>query len=134
MPIILQTALVSNINFISQILYRRFPGNIFVNLLGIWETRDYSQNGQMYPVGGLARYITAPNTFSEMINDPIHAVCYIAFVLLTCALLSRTWIEISKTTSRDVARSLIRQGKYLKQCKTEDEMTRYLNKLIPTAA
>merc|ERR1712000_577553 len=44
------------------------------------------------------------------------------------------WIEISKTTSRDVARQLIAQGKYLKQCKNEDEMTRYLNKLIPTAA
>merc|ERR1712000_301238 len=134
MPIILQTALVSNINFFSQILYRRFPSNIFVNLLGIWEEREFSQSGQMFPVGGLAKYITAPNTFSDMINDPIHAVCYISFVLVSCALLSRTWIEISKTTSRDVARQLIAQDKYLKQCKNEDEMTRYLNKLIPTAA
>lgn len=134
MPIILQTALVSNINFFSQILYRRFPTNIFITMLGVWEEREFSQSGQMFPTGGLARYITAPNTFSDMINDPIHACVYITFVLASCALLSRTWIEISKTTSRDVARSLIGQGKYLKQCKTEDEMTRYLNKLIPVAA
>lgn len=134
MPIILQTALMSNINFFSQILYRRFPSNIFINLLGVWEERDYSQNGQMFPVGGLAKYITAPNTFQDMVNDPVHALIYTIFVVGTCAMLSRTWIEISKTTARDVARRLIDEGRYLKQCKTEDEMTRQLNKLIPTAA
>ena len=35
-PIILQTALVSNLYFISQILYKRFKTNYFVKLLGVW--------------------------------------------------------------------------------------------------
>jgi len=36
-PIILQTALVSQFYFFSQLLYRRFPENIFINLLGAWQ-------------------------------------------------------------------------------------------------
>jgi protein transport protein SEC61 subunit alpha len=135
MPIILQTALISNLNFFSQILFRRFPNNFFVNMLGQWEEREFSQNGQMYPVGGLAKYITAPQTFMDMLNDPIHALIYISFVLGTCAVLSRTWIEISKTSSRDVARRLVEEGRYLKSAgHSEDEMAHTLNKYIPTAA
>jgi protein transport protein SEC61 subunit alpha len=37
MPIMLQSALVSNFYFISQLLYRRFSSNIFIHLLGQWE-------------------------------------------------------------------------------------------------
>lgn len=36
-PIILQTALVSNLYFLSQLLYRRFPTNILVNIVGQWQ-------------------------------------------------------------------------------------------------
>merc|ERR1711906_94652 len=54
-PIILQTALVSNLYFISQILYKRYPENIFIHLLGRWEEPEMSGgHGQMRPVGGLA--------------------------------------------------------------------------------
>lgn len=98
MPIILQSALVSNLYFISQVLkkfytllylcitiklyffcnrsilhvpirfcyilvqllYRRFSGNFFVNLLGKWKESEYS-GGQFIPVGGIAYYITAPS-------------------------------------------------------------------------
>ena len=37
MPIILQSALVSNLYFISQLLYKRFPGLFIVRLLGRWQ-------------------------------------------------------------------------------------------------
>ena len=37
MPIILQSALVSNLYFISQLLYKRYGGNILVQLLGKWQ-------------------------------------------------------------------------------------------------
>merc|ERR1711975_203521 len=39
-PIILQTALVSNLYFFSQLLYRRFKSNMLVNLLGQWQDTD----------------------------------------------------------------------------------------------
>jgi protein transport protein SEC61 subunit alpha len=37
MPIILQTALVSNLYFLSQMMYNRYGGNILVRLLGVWK-------------------------------------------------------------------------------------------------
>jgi protein transport protein SEC61 subunit alpha len=135
MPIILQTALISNFNFFSQILHRRFPNNIVVNLLGRWEEREFSSSGQMFPVGGFAHYVTAPQTFGDMLNDPIHALFYITFVLTTCAMFSKMWIEINKTTARDVAKKLREEGKWLKQARqNEDDMAVALNKYIPTAA
>merc|ERR1712222_72939 len=36
-PIILQTALVSNLYFFSQLLYKRYSGNLLVQLLGVWK-------------------------------------------------------------------------------------------------
>ena len=41
MPIILQSALVSNLYFISQLLYKRYGGNILVQLLGKWQVRAH---------------------------------------------------------------------------------------------
>lgn len=37
MPIMLQSAMVSNVYFISQMLFGRFPENLLVRLLGVWE-------------------------------------------------------------------------------------------------
>ena len=40
MPIILQSALVSNLYFISQLLYKRYGANFLVQLLGRWQAVD----------------------------------------------------------------------------------------------
>lgn len=37
MPIMLESALTSNLFIISQMLFTRFPSNLFVKLLGVWE-------------------------------------------------------------------------------------------------
>ena len=45
MPIILQSALVSNLYFISQLLFKRYGNNVLVQLLGRWQvhkTRDHT--------------------------------------------------------------------------------------------
>lgn len=39
MPIMLQSALVSQIYLVSQLLYSKFPTNLLVRLLGVWEVR-----------------------------------------------------------------------------------------------
>lgn len=135
MPIILQTALVSNYKFFSEILAKRFSSNVIVNLLGRWEERGYSSSGQMYPVGGLARLMSAPETIGSMLADPLHAIFYVTFVLTTCALFSKMWIEINRTTPRDVAQKLKEEGRWLKMARrSEDDMALKLNKYIPTAA
>merc|ERR1719359_1487804 len=83
-PIILQSALVSNLYFFSQLLYRRFKSNMLVNLLGQWQDLEYG--GQSIPVGGLAYYLSPPSDFSNIVQDPVHAFCYIVFVLFSCAI------------------------------------------------
>merc|ERR1712010_308717 len=40
-PIILQTALVSNLYFFSQLLYKRYSTNFLVRLFGRWRELDY---------------------------------------------------------------------------------------------
>lgn len=137
MPVILQTSFVSNINFISQILSSRFgDGNILINLLGRWQTRGFGGvNGQAYPVGGLAYYLTAPVTLYEMFADPVHTLFYVTFVLTSCAIFSRIWIGISHTGPRDVAKQLTQQGRWLLQAReSEEDMARLLEKYIPVAA
>ena len=50
MPIILQSALVSNLYFISQLLYKRYGGNILVQLLGRWKVRSPAQKLHRRPL------------------------------------------------------------------------------------
>lgn len=42
MPIMLQSALTSNIFILSQMLYSRFPDNLLIRLLGVWEVCRHS--------------------------------------------------------------------------------------------
>jgi len=63
-PIILQTALVSNLYFFSQLLYRRFKSNMLVNLLGQWQEQDYG--GQSVPVGPGVLHVPAPQCLRHL--------------------------------------------------------------------
>merc|ERR550514_1698722 len=130
-PIILQTALVSNLYFFSQLLYRRFKSNMLVNLLGQWQEQDYG--GASIPVGGLAYYMSPPTTFSDIWEDPFHALFYVAFVLLSCALFSKTWIEVSGSSARDVAKQLRDQQMMFKGHR-DASLLHVLDMYIPTAA
>ncbi|URE47483.1 protein transport protein SEC61 subunit [Musa troglodytarum] len=131
MPIILQSALVSNLYFISQLLYRRYSGNFLVNLLGKWKESEYS--GQSIPVGGIAYYITAPSSLADMAVNPFHALFYIVFMLSACALFSKTWIEVSGSSARDVAKQLKEQQMVMPGHR-ESNLQKELNRYIPTAA
>lgn len=130
-PIILQTALVSNLYFFSQLLYKRYSTNFLVQLLGRWE--EAAGTGQSVPVGGLAYYVSPPNTLTEILYDPLHALIYIVFILGSCALFSKTWIEVSGSSSKDVAKQLKDQDMIIEgfpQNKTKEVLDRY----IPIAA
>ncbi|CAG9328133.1 unnamed protein product [Blepharisma stoltei] len=129
-PIILQTALVSNLYFFSQILYRRYRTYTLVWLLGQWQDLD---QGYSIPVGGLAYYISPPREFGDIAADPIHALVYVAFVLSSCALFSKTWIEVSGSSARDVAKQLRDQQMFLEGHRYES-MVKTLNRYIPNAA
>ncbi|KAI1708190.1 secY translocase domain-containing protein [Ditylenchus destructor] len=106
-PIILQSALVSNLYVISQMLSAKFGGNILVNLLGTWS--DTAGSYRSFPTGGICYYLSPPETLAHVVEDPIHCFIYIIFMLGTCAFFSKTWIDVSGSSAKDVAKQLKEQ-------------------------
>jgi len=129
-PIILQTALVSNLYFFSQLLYKRYGGNLLVQLLGVWEDVE---GGVTIPKGGLAYYVSPPTSLINVLYDPIHAVIYMVFILGSCALFAKTWIEVSGSSPRDVAKQLRDQDKTIRGFR-HSTTAKILGHYIPTAA
>merc|ERR1711862_514499 len=74
-----------------------------------------------------------PHSFGDIWDDPIHAVFYVAFVLISCALFSKTWIDVSGSSARDVAKQLKDQQMMMPGYRDSD-LPRVLNRYIPTAA
>merc|ERR1711992_470651 len=129
-PIILQSALVSNLYVISQMLSVKFAGNFIVNLLGVWNDAG---GGRAYPIGGLCYYLSPPETLGSVLTDPIHAILYIFFMLGSCAFFSKTWIDVSGSSAKDVAKQL-REQQMVMRGHRETSMIHELNRYIPTAA
>lgn len=68
--------------------------------------QDTSSGGpaRAYPVGGLCYYLSPPESFTSVLEDPVHAVVYIVFMLGSCAFFSKTWIEVSGSSAKDVSK------------------------------
>jgi protein transport protein SEC61 subunit alpha len=132
-PIILQSALVSNFYFFSQLLYKRFKSNMLVNLLGSWQ--EVESSGHSIPVGGLVYYISPIRSFGDIFSDPIHAVFYVVFMLLSCAAFSYLWVDVSGTGAREVAKQLIDQKMMMPGYREDiQSMTGRLSKYIQPAS
>jgi len=132
-PIILQTALVSNLYFFSQLLYKRYSNNILVQLLGRWQDVEGGMGSSSIPVGGLAYYVSPPGSLAEILYDPFHAIFYLTFILTACALFSKTWIEVSGSSPRDVAKQLKDQEMVIRGFREKSVIT-VLERYIPIAA
>jgi len=131
MPIMLESALTSNVFIVSQMLSNRFPDNFFVKILGVWEPLD--DGAQLFAKSGIAYYMSPPHTVAAALLDPVHTVIYITFMLSACALFSKTWIEVSGSGPRDVAKQLKEQQMVMAGHR-EGSMYKELKRVIPTAA
>ncbi|KAA8905966.1 hypothetical protein TRICI_005217 [Trichomonascus ciferrii] len=131
LPIMLQSALTSNVFIISQMIYTRYPSSILAKILGTWEPREGS--AQLFAVSGISYYMQPPANWQEALVDPIKTVVYIAFVLGACAVFSKTWIEISGSSPRDVAKQFKDQGLIIAG-RRETSVYKELKQIIPTAA
>ncbi|GKT84537.1 protein transport protein SEC61 subunit alpha [Colletotrichum tofieldiae] len=114
MPIMLQSALSSNVFLISQMLYSRFSDNLLVRLFGVWEAKDGS--AQLSAISGLAYYMSPPLNFKDALLDPFTPLS----TLSTC------W-------PRDVAKQLKDQGLVMAGHR-DQSMYKELKRIIPTAA
>lgn len=81
----------------------KFHGNFLVNLLGVWADVGGGGPARAYPVGGLCYYLSPPENLGHILEDPVHAVLYIIFMLGSCAFFSKTWIEVSGSSAKDVS-------------------------------
>jgi protein transport protein SEC61 subunit alpha len=79
MPIILQSALISNLFFFSQLLYTNFKGNFLVRWLGTWQ--DVNMSGHSVPTFGLVYLLTPPSGLLDFIFSPLKTLFYITFVM-----------------------------------------------------
>ncbi|KAG8983881.1 translocon subunit [Tulasnella sp. JGI-2019a] len=131
MPIMLQSALSSNVFIVSQMLFSRFPDNLFVKLLGVWEPLE--ESSQLFAKSGIAYYMSPPHTLTAALSDPIHFILYLAFMLGACAMFSKTWIEVSGSGPRDVAKQLKDQQMVMAGHR-DASMYKELKRVIPTAA
>merc|ERR1712156_1204630 len=129
-PVILQTALVSNLYFFSQLLHRRYSNNFFVRLFGEWRPNTA---GRMVPISGLAYYVSPPSSFMEVLQGPFPAIFYMFFILGSCAIFSVTWLQVSGSAPEDVARRLKKQNIVIKGFR-EGSVLKVLKRYIPIAA
>lgn len=54
--------------------------------------------------GGLAYYLMPPETFTDLIYNPVHFLVYLAFIVISCALFSKLWLEMSGRSTVDILR------------------------------
>jgi len=128
-PIMLHSTLLSNVFMMSQMIYNRYPQSILALSLGQWA----QSNNHMVPVGGLCYYMNRPESIRHVINDPLQCLAYMVFMLISCAFFSKTWLSVSGSQAKDVAKQLKSQQMIIAGHR-EHSSVAILNRYIPIAA
>ncbi|UJR34579.1 hypothetical protein I4U23_027355 [Adineta vaga] len=121
-PFFLHSTLISSLYMISKILSKKFAGNILIDLVGIWIDNGIQR---LHPIDGLCYYLTPPESFQDMLTDPIHAFISIVFILGSCSCFSRISIDISEQ---------LKEPQMVVHGYREKTMIHELNRYFPTAA
>ncbi|KAG0742399.1 hypothetical protein G6F16_009742 [Rhizopus arrhizus] len=100
MPLMLQSALFSNVLLVSYLFSTYFENNLLVRVLGVWS------GDKLVPVDGIVYYLSAPHGLIDAIFHPVHTLVYASLTTIVCAYLSKLWTDVSGSSSRDVARQL----------------------------
>ena len=133
MPIVLHSALVTNVYIMSQSIARSHGKSPLVQLLGAWKS-DKSRG--MVPVSGLAYYLTPPGSFTDLSDDHMHTIVSCFITVASCAFFSRTWVTVSNQSSKDLAHHMSEQGIVSKGVKQggKDQLVKEFDRYVPVAA
>ncbi len=109
LPVIFASALFANVYFFSQLIWstqgRPAPGqNILIDIIGQYNTTDSSLTG------GLAYYVTAPQSLADVAGEPLRAAAYLGVLVAFCAVFSVIWLEVGGLGPGKVARQLMDSG------------------------
>lgn len=131
-PVVLLSALVANIFFVSQVLYGSVKSNFLVNLIGQWQAVSKDARASV-PVGGLAYWISPPGSILDLFSDPFHVVFYMVFVLVGCTFFGKTWIDVTNSGSKEVAKNLKDYNLTMRGYR-DSTVVAVLDRYIPTTA
>jgi preprotein translocase subunit SecY len=107
LPVIFASALFANVYVFAQLLQSQFPNNFWVNLLGTFEM---GADGRTSLTGGLAYYVTSPNSLVDVLADPVRALIFVGVMVTFAVIFSLTWLEVGGLGPGTVAQQLVDSG------------------------
>ena len=108
-PVIFASTLFTNIYFFSNIIWSRFNPTNTNNMLNMIGMFNATESG-VYPIGGIAYYLTSPYTLAGAMRDPIRALIYAAIMIVVCIVFAKFWVEVGGLSPSHVADQLIKAG------------------------
>jgi protein transport protein SEC61 subunit alpha len=109
-PVILVSALGANVTFFARLLnnYEGASPPWWFHFLAVFPAATNSTTtSSSYPIGGLVYYLTAPQSVSQTVADPIHSVIYLLYLVGMAVLFARLWVEIGGLNPKAVAKNLM---------------------------
>ncbi|MEM3616440.1 MAG: preprotein translocase subunit SecY [Candidatus Bathyarchaeia archaeon] len=110
LPVIFASALFANIYFFSYLLWRWGPDNPWIRLLGYYRPESVGNRIQYVPAGGLVYFVTSPGNLTNVMNEPLRAIGYLAILIVFCVIFSLTWLEVGGLGPSTVAKQLVDAG------------------------
>jgi preprotein translocase SecY subunit len=111
LPVIFASALFANVYFFTQLLWstqgQPLPGtNILFQIVGDYNVTEAG----IQAVGGLAYFVTPPNTIQGVVAEPLRAAMYLAILVSFCAVFALIWLEVGGLGPSKVAKQLMDSG------------------------
>jgi len=134
-PVILVSALGANVTFFSRLLDNYYGANApsWFHYLAVFPPATNSTTTSSYPIGGLIYYLTAPQSVSQTVADPVHSVIYLLYLVGMAVLFARLWVEIGGLNPRAVAKNLMDADVQVPGFRrTGLSIEQMLNRYIPT--
>jgi preprotein translocase subunit SecY len=115
LPVIFASALFANVYFFSQLIWgsqgRPLPGqNLFIDIIGSYKYVQSGNQTNVQPAGGLAYYVTPPNSVQGVAAEPMRALVYLGILVAFCAVFSLIWLEVGGLGPDKVAKQLMDSG------------------------
>ena len=121
LPVIFASALFANVYFFAQLFWsmngQPAPGkNPWLDLLGqfyVPAATTANPTPQPQVVGGLVKYVLAPNSLLDVATFPVAAAVYVAILTVFAVIFSLTWLEVGGLGPSAVAKQLVDSGMHV---------------------
>ena len=135
-PVILVSALGANVTFFTRIMSNYVGSNppSWFHYLAVFPPPSAnSTTTSSFPIGGIVYYMTAPQSVSQTVGDPIHSAIYLLYLVGMAVLFARLWVEIGGLNPRAVAKNLMDADVQVPGFRrTGLSIEQMLNRYIPT--